>query len=178
MKQLGIRSNEIQKLPLGVQQEIWASTMDNVARYPHSVKINKIGVGDLEERVLAQYSYARKELTVSREFFSDHFASSDSLMHQSQTGWHPKSCDTLKSVVDHEFGHSFSRAAYSQSGRYSSCKKLFDGFQAKDIISGLSTYATHNVNEFIAEGWAEYRNSGNPRPMAQQIGKTMELTLR
>ena len=40
----------------------------------------------------------------------------------------------------------------------------------KGLISGLSYYGATNPHETIAEGWAEYRLSPNPRPVAKVIG--------
>ena len=44
----------------------------------------------------------------------------------------------------------------------------------KHIAKGLSIYGAKTVSEFIAEGWAEFCNSDNPRPIARRIGEIIE----
>jgi hypothetical protein len=94
-----------------------------------------------------------------------------SLTDNVANGWHPPGCDTIRSIVDHELGHQLDtllgletapeiRALWSQGGN--------------SVRNNVSRYATTNVQEMIAEGWAEYLNNPTPRPWARQIGETIE----
>lgn len=102
----------------------------------------------------------------------------ENLSRSSQAGWHPEKCNTLKSVVDHEFGHAIeyhvsekSRTRGSKS--YEDLKDYYRGLSATDIKEGLSRYAVTNFKEFVAEGYSEYKNNPNPRPISQKIGKLL-----
>ena len=46
------------------------------------------------------------------------------------------------------------------------------------IKHNLSSYASTDISETIAEAWTEYRNSKNPRPIARKIGQLIEGELR
>ena len=89
------------------------------------------------------------------------------------TNYHPENCTTLKSVVDHEFGHVIDYAIRDKEIKPDSYKDLivyYHSLQKDDIKKGLSRYATENFKEFIAEGYSEYKNNPQPREMAQKIG--------
>jgi hypothetical protein len=100
------------------------------------------------------------------------------LSHSVSSGFSPVGCDTLKSLVDHEMGHQID--AFLGVGNDSRVKGLFSSLGKKDVIGvELSRYGKTNIAEFIAEGWAEYRNNPSPRPVAKQIGEIiMELASR
>jgi hypothetical protein len=84
-------------------------------------------------------------------------------------GFHPIGCDTLKSIFDHEAGHSLVKILKLSENK--ELNKLFTS-QTKDaIIKELSGYASYGFDDFIAEGWAEYRNNPNSRPLAVKIGE-------
>ena len=99
------------------------------------------------------------------------------------------SVGTLKGVYDHEEGHqmeflvkgrrdSVLKSLYNQYISPRSREITKDGLVAytSKMARGLSEYANENIGEFIAEGWAEYRSSSSPRPLAKAIGdRMMEL---
>jgi hypothetical protein len=91
--------------------------------------------------------------------------------------FHPVGCDTVKSVLDHEIGHQLDDMLKLSSKE--NIKQLFDTKTRDQITEELSKYAWDNNNpdkygEFIAEAWAEYCNSPYPRPIAKEIGETIE----
>lgn len=91
--------------------------------------------------------------------------------------FHPIGCDTVKSVLDHEIGHQLD--SMLQISNKDAVRKLFDSRTQEQITEELSKYAWKNDNpnrygEFIAEAWAEYCNNPNPRPIAKEIGETIE----
>lgn len=92
------------------------------------------------------------------------------------TTYHPENCTTLKSVIDHEFGHVIDYAI-REKGKYDldpksyiELRQYYQNSSKDEIKQGLSRYATENFKEFIAEGYSEYKNNPQPREMAQKIG--------
>jgi SPP1 gp7 family putative phage head morphogenesis protein len=91
--------------------------------------------------------------------------------------FHPVNCDTVKAVLDHEIGHQLDKMLGLSSK--DNIQKLFNTRTQERITEELSTYAWKNNNpnkygEFIAEAWSEYCNNPNPRPIAKEIGETIE----
>ena len=95
-------------------------------------------------------------------------------------------------VFVHEFGHSIDHlltrkgnifdpkyigkdATASTVIKKSVFKKL--GISDGDVSSGLSSYATMNDREFVAEAFAEYVTSPTPRPIAVAVGEEIEKML-
>lgn len=93
------------------------------------------------------------------------------------SGFHPKDSGSLKAVADHEFGHLIDRFVQlkgsSNSKSYRELQQYHNSLSKQEIADGLSGYAKEKFAEFIAEGFSEYKNSPNPRPMAQKIGKLL-----
>lgn len=74
---------------------------------------------------------------------------------------------TIKSVADHEMGHMLDFALNLKVD--SEVIQTYKQAQLKGIKNEVSGYASTNIQEFIAECWAESRNSPAPRPVAQKI---------
>jgi len=96
--------------------------------------------------------------------------------------FHPEGCATIKSIVDHEVGHSLdtllgiSKLPEVQA-IWNSC--LSSGYDSKKNFNAkmtdtISTYAASNIREMTAEAWSEYTNNPNPRPAAKLIGELIE----
>ena len=101
------------------------------------------------------------------------------------TLWHPIGADKLSGTINHEIGHwldshvkaSSDRTIMNLYGSYYTNRRtahtLPDGSRIriyKKMANALSDYAHTNLHEFVAEGWAEYRNNPAPRPLAKAIG--------
>ena len=106
-----------------------------------------------------------------------------------ESKFHPPGCNTKKSVMDHEMGHALDHTY--KLGDNKEMKQLHKQIRGNSFSKGtpgepgykpgqngysktreeLSTYATENIGEFISEGWAEFNNSPNPRPVAKAIGE-------
>lgn len=89
-------------------------------------------------------------------------------------GFHPEGATSLKATCDHEFGHQIERYIKLHGGdnsaAYNALQSYHRSLSREDIKNGLSGYALTNLAEFIAEGFSEYKNNPNPRPIAQKIG--------
>ncbi|MCD8201946.1 MAG: hypothetical protein LUD47_07770 [Clostridia bacterium] len=95
---------------------------------------------------------------------------------ESNNGFHPKGCDTIKSIMDHEVGHLIDHT-YGIS-KNPEIRKLYNSLSKAQIETGLSSYPTspqvlkngQGLSEFIAEAWSEYLNNTEPREIAKQVG--------
>lgn len=84
--------------------------------------------------------------------------------------WKPIGCDTPRATVDHELGHQIAKLTDAHNDDY--IQKLYGDFMLLDYSRRgevLSGYAGVSIHEFIAEGWSEYRNNPNCRPLALDI---------
>ena len=98
--------------------------------------------------------------------------------------FHPVGCDTQKSVLDHEFGHSIYYAleldkvfAHAEDEPLGKLRKfIVDEYRKKKdyIRSNLSLYAATDLSEFFAEAFAEYQNNPEPRHIAKTVGDYLE----
>ena len=102
--------------------------------------------------------YVRDELAHNNALFNERVAAGKASGHFT-TG-------TSKGAIDHEVGHALDRTLGVISSK-SEIHSLYLGGGVKDNLSG---YGTRSQSEFVAEAWAEYRNSQNPRPIAKQVG--------
>ena len=85
-----------------------------------------------------------------------------------ESTWHPVGTASVKAVVDHELGHQLDHLL--SLGKDREVISLWEANQA-GMEQALSGYAKTNINEFIAEAWAEYRNNPAPRGIAKSIGR-------
>jgi len=98
----------------------------------------------------------------------------DGLTRSLQTKFHPVGCDTAKSIIDHEVGHQLDYLM-GLSKNPDVVNMWKDWGRNADT---LSTYAGENIQEFIAESWAEYLNNPSPRPVAKKLGDFIEKTYK
>jgi SPP1 gp7 family putative phage head morphogenesis protein len=99
------------------------------------------------------------------------FAQSErSLASNVRLKFHPESCGTVKSVIDHEYGHTITNQFFDKMDNMQ-LSMLYDSKTAKELKEELSKYSAENWREMLAEGWAEYTNNPTPRPLSVKIGK-------
>lgn len=98
-----------------------------------------------------------------------------------ESGWTVPVNDP-KLTMYHEFGHLLDdQIKFSQSDEF---KSLVSDYSREKYSKEISRYATSyddlndNYAEIIAEAWAEYQLSENPRPKAIAIGKEIERQLK
>jgi hypothetical protein len=111
-----------------------------------------------------------EHMVISSEFTTN-LSSVSEILADNADGFHPKGCDTLKSTIDHEFGHKIAIDKKASILRYFEDHGI--DFTEDQIISGLSEYAATSIDEFLAEGYSEYVNNPHPRPIAKLIGDLM-----
>jgi hypothetical protein len=93
----------------------------------------------------------------------------EALKRSVDSGYHPVGTDTIRSIVDHEFGHEIDALLGVRDDHV--IIKMYKDAKAKGMKGELSLYADENIAEFIAEGWSESLNNPNPRPVAAGISK-------
>lgn len=93
-----------------------------------------------------------------------------------ETGFSPRGCNSVKSVVDHEIGHMLDQLLNINTSYQ--FKKLMRKCNLEYIKQNLSHYSVLNnqINEaeVIAEAYSEYCNNPNPRDIAKTIGELIE----
>jgi hypothetical protein len=109
---------------------------------------------------------------LSDQYSKDFGALSKSMDFEKSIKWN--STGTSKGIIDHEIGHAISKKL--GIGKIPEVQQIFDDVSKKKggIKNALSEYGATSSEEFIAEAWAEYRNSKKPRPLAKKIGRIME----
>ncbi|MGM9970524.1 MAG: hypothetical protein ACI35S_09045 [Anaeroplasma sp.] len=94
------------------------------------------------------------------------------LEYSEKSGFNPKSCKTIKSVIDHEIGHLLDYIL-NISDSYD-LKKIIKQYTIEQIGTGLSKYCiVDNIiheKEVLAEAYSEYCNALIPRPISKSIG--------
>lgn len=84
------------------------------------------------------------------------------------SGFHPEGCDSVKSMIDHEFGHALDDVYGIKSDP--AFVDYYQALSAGEKAAAVSRYGATNADEFIAEAWAEYTNNPTPRPAAKLVG--------
>lgn len=118
-----------------------------------------------------------KGIMVNEIFGKDYDNFVEVLKRNVKSQFHPTGADTVRSVADHEIGHQLDTLLGVRNNK--EIQDLFNSMSKDEITENLSRYSWKNSNknkygEFIAEGWSEYCNNPNPRPIAKQIGETIE----
>ena len=90
--------------------------------------------------------------------------------------FHPPGCDSIKSIIDHELGHQLDGLLALEKDP--EVVALFREALDKGIKQEVSTYAGHNIKEFIAEAWSEYQNNSAPRLYARRIAGIIRTRYR
>jgi hypothetical protein len=86
----------------------------------------------------------------------------------------PKGCDSIKAIIDHEFGHRVDiLSSLSNNPTFNSIYQKHVSKGMGYVKENLSKYAYVGKDpkaEFIAEAWSEYLNNPNPRGIAKEVG--------
>ena len=98
-----------------------------------------------------------------------------------KSGFYTKNAKGAGYIMSHEVGHEIDKSINFRNSQ--EFKLIYDKhtkFGTAYVSSNLSKYgatangkASHKPLEFIAESWAEYVTSPNPRPIAMEIGEAM-----
>ena len=113
-------------------------------------------------------------ISINERYGGDYNHFTDVRKNDVKAKWKPAGCDTPRATVDHELGHQIARLTNAHND--ADIQEMYSNFmgltsaQRGDILSG---YAGESIHEFIAEGWSEYRNNTNCRPLAINISNRL-----
>lgn len=116
-------------------------------------------------------------ICMNKGYFGNYDTALASGIRQVERKWHPVGCSTVKATFDHEFGHQLDD--WLGVGKQKNVQDLFNSRTVIELTNELSEYAWNNKNarnysEMIAEAWSEYCNNPEPRPIAVEVGETIE----
>jgi len=103
---------------------------------------------------------------------------------QKDTTFHPPGTNTVKGIVDHEFGHAIWHELALDDYRkgikpiHKYIIKYIADHSYDELANNLSGYAKTNAAEFFAEAFSELQNNPNPRPIAKKIGELLDKEIK
>ncbi|GHU27691.1 hypothetical protein FACS1894152_4660 [Bacilli bacterium] len=102
--------------------------------------------------------------TNTKENYVDKYRS---YLHNIQTKYHPEKAYGQVGNLIHELGHAMDNMLNIKN-----LPKIITLYNKNlpNLKEKLSEYAKKNIGEFIAEAWAEYKASPEPRPLAKEVG--------
>lgn len=112
-------------------------------------------------------------IAVNDKWAKDLPAFTDELDKAINVAWHPVGCNTIKSAVDHEFGHQLDDLI-GLSDIAALKNELYRDALLAGIKGEVSTYAGTNLQEFIAECWSEFKNNPEPRRFSVQVARLIK----
>jgi len=86
-------------------------------------------------------------------------------------GFLPAGTANLKAAHDHEVAHQLDHLLGLRDDP--EMLALWNRYTKAEIVSALSEYGSRSITDFIADGWAEYRNNPLRRPLSIEIGSFM-----
>lgn len=149
--------------------ERWASQY--IGRVPGNVYASSFATASKKELEMYMGIY------VNSKYGKDYDKFNKLLSADVETRFHPEYTGTLKATIDHEMAHQLDNMLGISNEP--NIQNLFDSRTKLDLTNEISSYSWDNTNknkysEMVAEGWAEYLNNPNPRPIAKEIGETIE----
>lgn len=122
------------------------------------------------EDVIAEFN----GISINERYGGDYNHFTDVRKSDVQAKWKPEGCDTPRATVDHELGHQIARLTNAHND--ADIQEMYLDFMSLTSTQrgeALSGYAGESIHEFIAEGWSEYRNNPNCRPLATNISNRL-----
>ena len=87
----------------------------------------------------------------------------------------PVGSNSIKANADHELGHELDNLLKIKEQK--EVIAIFEQLTNDNLIkTEVSEYAKTSIEEFIAECWAEYKNSSKPRRISEKIGRIIDNT--
>jgi hypothetical protein len=108
-------------------------------------------------------------VSINKKWGSDPVTMVKQLERDVSVRWHPTGCSTIRSVVDHEFGHQLDDLLALRKD--ASIINLYKKAVSDGLENEVSRYAEKSIAEFIAECWAESCNNINARPTARAVAE-------
>ena len=122
------------------------------------------------ENIIAEFN----GISINERYGGDYNYFSNVKRSDVKAKWKPAGCDTPRATVDHELGHQIARLTNAHNDAHiQEMYATFMGLTSAQRGEVLSGYAGESIHEFIAEGWSEYRNNPNCRPLAISIANRL-----
>lgn len=152
-----------------------ANKLKNLKQREKAIKEAEDRIRDLRKDHFDSYAYYSPDYTsggggiaINERYGANPDMFLYQLIQNEASGWHPVGTSNLRSVIDHELGHTLD--SVHRIFLKKEIIKLYEEQTESSLTKNLSRYAKTNIGEFIAEGWSEYINSSKPRPLAKMIG--------
>lgn len=144
----------------------------------YDFNFNKITGYDGDNNTYATYSGNSSTLRLNAEFFNDRNKFLSELSKNVKTGFHPAGCNTIESIITHEYYHSLTADEIKkQGGFYSELNKVFSDYagqnyqkENKNFISKYAVKSPKNkIHEFCAESMTMVDHAKNPSSYAKRV---------
>ena len=93
----------------------------------------------------------------------------DQLVKDVKEGFHPMGTSSIKGAYDHDIGHMLDNILNLRNDP--EMVTLWNKYPKDVIEKDLSIYGARKINDFIASGWAEFRNNSEKRYLSIEIGE-------
>ena len=140
----------------------------NAFALAYSDEISGRGVTDELRRIVGKWA----GIGVNTKFAKDYDTTQMYVAADVRSGFHPQGTDSIKALIDHEFGHQLDYAYDLRNNQ--GVRDLWHNTSNDDIKTGLSRYGAKNIAEFIAEAYSEYVNNPVARAIAKTIGSIID----
>ena len=117
---------------------------------------------DIASKIISEY----RGIYISRKVTQDITGYEARLKESIAKGWISAGSGDIRQAVAHEVGHAIDYVLNLSSSEI--INKLYE-----DNMYSVSTYASCNIGEFIAECYAEYTTGDKPRDIAIEVIKAM-----
>lgn len=177
IKEVGAFKNgvNLDGVPLEVAQNLYITSNKIFSRYPQLKGLDELIVSDKVAKDhfadnLSQIGSIRlnkNSFTDKKQLIKEYQNTVDFNIHPPKT--------TYEALLAHEIGHSLGEYLEKEKGLSRNIVKKdvlkMANYKPKDVSEKLSKSADVSASEFIAEAFAEYINSPNPRKIAKKFGE-------
>lgn len=113
-------------------------------------------------------------ISINESYGSDYKSFTQVKENEVRIGHKPIGCGNVKATIDHELGHQIAEKLNACNDSYiKEVYNRFIGLSGIEHANVLSTYATQNIEEFVAECWSEYSNNPQCRKVAAFVSKRL-----
>jgi hypothetical protein len=168
------RQNEIERYLAALIQHNPSTIPEHVLR---AIAEDRVKLHKIDNRYAQAWDQVDVAgIGVNKKWGADPQAFKMSLARGVGEGWHPVGTYTIRSVADHEFGHMLDYALDLRLDQ--EVIATYKEARAAGVEKEVSGYAAKNIQEFIAECWAESINNPSPRPFAARIASLVRSRYR
>lgn len=157
-------------------KEVAHASVEMVEEYPWmKKKITRMTTGNLGENTDAGYSFYRNDITMDKRTLQRSSGSNVT----TEGDFHPIGTGSFASIYQHEFGHAVTYTiakklkqnpnTFAENIRAAALKTAGVKDNSASVSRALCQYANYDAHEFIAESFAEYHSSPNPRPLCKVV---------